>query len=237
MKKILSLLVAGCLLAGNVLAHGIWFEQRRGNFEIVYGENDREDAYAPEVISTAKAYNASGKAIGVKKIGLNDHVRLKPSQDPAILTAVLDGGQYAKMPNGKWIKQKVGNKVSDAAKNMRIFKYGLAILQPATKVPDLKELKMVIVPETDPTKLTAGSELSVRVLVDGKPAVGVEIMEDFRTGPEVASVKTDNKGRAKVKVRKAELNVIAASFALPTDNPGFDEYLMMSTLTFLAGQK
>jgi len=232
--KTLSVLIITCLSAAQVMAHGIWLEQRRGNIEVVYGHGSSEDDYLPERVIIANGYDKSGKNVALKKVALNNYVRLAYDHKPYVIATVLDNGQYAKMPNGKWLTQKIGEKIVGADKNMHIYKYSLAILQEGAKIPALKELRLVIIPETDPTKVAAGSELPVKVLVDGKPTAGVELVADYRSGAEIAAAVTDNKGRAKIKVRNADLNIISAEYALPVSEPAVNEILMHSTLTFSA---
>jgi len=237
--KTVATLILACLGAGQVMAHGIWIEERRGKLEVVYGHGSTEDGYLPERVTVANGYDKSGKAVAVKKLALNDYVRLTTEHHkPAVLATVLDNGQYAKMPNGQWLVQKVGEKIPGADTNMHIYKYSLAILESGAKLPALKELRLAIIPETDPTKVAAGADLAVKVLVDGKPVAGVDLVADYRSGSETSAAVTDNKGKAKIKVRNKELNIISAEYALKVNgNPAINEILMHSTLTFPAATK
>jgi len=57
MKKVFPLLAAA-LFIGQVDAHGLWTEQRRGNIETIYGHGAEDNAFKAEKISGAWAYDA-----------------------------------------------------------------------------------------------------------------------------------------------------------------------------------
>ena len=79
-----------------------------------------------------------------------------------------------------------------------------------------------------------GEYLAVTVLVDGKPAKNIELIGDYVNDPETTVATTDAQGKAKLRVRNAGLNVIAASASLPNDDPEADVRGMFSTLAFVA---
>ncbi|MCY1551635.1 hypothetical protein D9M68_879790 [compost metagenome] len=93
---------------------------------------------------------------------------------------------------------------------------------------------MVIVPETDPLAVGVGKLLPVRVLIDGKPAAGIELIGDYRGAPHQVSAVTDAAGRAQVMVRNEGLNIIAAEANLPVANdPDIETRGLFTSLTFL----
>ena len=57
----------GLLFAGQVSAHGLWTEQRRGNIEVIYGHGAEDNAFKAQKISGAWAYDAGGKMIPVTR--------------------------------------------------------------------------------------------------------------------------------------------------------------------------
>jgi uncharacterized GH25 family protein len=93
---------------------------------------------------------------------------------------------------------------------------------------------MVILPETDPLAVGVGKLLPVRVLIDGKPAAGIDLIGDYRSAPHQISAKTDAQGRAQIEVRNEGLNIIAAEVDLPVANDAdIESRGLFTSLTFL----
>ena len=208
------LLLSALLVIGQVNAHGLWLEQRRGNIETIYGHGAEDNAFKAEKISGAWAYDANGKMIPVTVKRLDDHARLEPLKSPAIVAVALDNGAWSLTPENKWINQG-RSKVPNSTESLHTFKYSLAINQEGARLPKLDQLKMLILPEVDPLKVGPGKPLAVRVLVDGQPVAGVELIGDYRGAPHQVSATTDSEGRAQVLVRNAGLNIISAAISLP----------------------
>lgn len=221
------------LLAGQVQAHGLWTEQRRGNIETIYGHGAEDNAFKAEKISGAWAYDSHGRMIPVTVKRLDDHARLEPLKSPAIVAVVLDNGPWSLTPDKQWINQG-RSKVPNSTQSLHTFKYSLAIYREGVELPALEQLKMVILPEIDPLKVGPGKPLPVRVLIDGKPAAGIELVGDYRGAPHQVSATTDSDGRAQVLVRNEGLNIIAAEASLPVANDADIETRgLFTSLTFL----
>lgn len=233
--KILPLVTGAfciALLAAQASAHGLWTEQRRGNIEVIYGHGAEDDAFKAEKISGAWAYDIAGKMIPVTVERLADHARLQPLKPPAVMAVALDNGAWSKKPDGQWINQG-RSQVPNSTQSLHTYKYSLAIYSKGAKIPDLKQLKMVILPEVDPLEVDPGKPLAVRVLVDGKPMAGIKLVGDYRGAPDEISATTDSEGRATVVVRNQGLNIIAAEVNLPvTDDADIETRGLFTSLTF-----
>lgn len=228
-----SLLLIAALFTGQVSAHGLWTEERRGNIEVIYGHGAEDNAFKAQKISGAWAYDASGKMIPVSVERLADHARLKPLKPPAVLAVALNNGMWSQTADKKWINEG-RSKVPGATEATQTFKYSLAIYQPGAKLPKLEQIKLLILPEVDPLTVGPGKSLPVRVLLDGKPAAGVKLYGDYRSAPNTLSTETDKDGRAQVLVRNEGLNVIAAQVEVPVkDSVDVDSRGLFSSLTFL----
>ncbi|MDH1258095.1 nickel ABC transporter substrate-binding protein [Pseudomonas fluorescens] len=228
-----SLLLLAALFTGQVSAHGLWTEERRGNIEVVYGHGAEDNAFKAQKISGAWAYDAGGKMIPVSVERLADHARLKPLKPPALMAVALNNGMWSQTADKKWINEG-RSKVPGATEATQTFKYSLAIYQPGTKLPKLEQIKLLILPEVDPLTVGPGKSLPVRVLLDGKPAAGVKLYGDYRSAPNTLSTETDKDGRAQVLVRNEGLNVIAAQVEVPVrDSADVDSRGLFSSLTFL----
>ncbi|MFJ4497111.1 DUF4198 domain-containing protein [Pseudomonas atacamensis] len=227
-----SLLLIAALFTGQVSAHGLWTEERRGNIEVIYGHGAEDNAFKPQKISGAWAYDASGKMIPVSVEHLADHARLKPLKPPALMAVALNNGMWSQTADKKWINEG-RSKVPGATEATQTFKYSLAIYQPRAKLPKLDQIKLLILPEVDPLTVGPGKSLPVRVLLDGKPAAGVKLYGDYRSAPNTLSTETDKDGRAQVLVRNEGLNVIAAQVEVPvTDSVDVDSRGLFTSLTF-----
>lgn len=228
-----SLLLIAALFTGQVSAHGLWTEERRGNIEVVYGHGAEDNAFKAQKISGAWAYDASGKMIPVSVERLADHARLKPLKPPAVMAVALNNGMWSQTADKKWINEG-RSKVPGATEATQTFKYSLAIYQPGAKLPKLDQIKLLILPEVDPLTVGPGKSLPVRVLLDGKPAAGVKLIGDYRSAPNTLSTETDKDGRAQVLVRNEGLNVIAAQVEVPVkDSVDVDSRGLFSSLTFV----
>ncbi|MXI45551.1 DUF4198 domain-containing protein [Pseudomonas moraviensis] len=228
-----SLLLLAALFTGQVSAHGLWTEERRGNIEVIYGHGAEDNAFKAQKISGAWAYDASGKMIPVSVERLADHARLKPLKPPAVLAVALNNGMWSQTADKKWINEG-RSKVPGATEATQTFKYSLAIYQPGAKLPKLDQIKLLILPEVDPLTVGPGKSLPVRVLLDGKPAAGVKLIGDYRSAPNTLSTETDKDGRAQVLVRNEGLNVIAAQVEVPVkDSVDVNSRGLFSSLTFL----
>ncbi|USU01483.1 DUF4198 domain-containing protein [Pseudomonas siliginis] len=228
-----SLLLIAALFTGQVSAHGLWTEERRGNIEVVYGHGAEDNAFKAQKVSGAWAYDASGKMIPVSVERLADHARLKPLKPPALMAVALNNGMWSQTADKKWINEG-RSKVPGATEATQTFKYSLAIYQPGARLPKLDQIKLLILPEVDPLTVGPGKSLPVRVLLDGKPAAGVKLIGDYRSAPNTLSTETDKDGRAQVLVRNEGLNVIAAQVEVPVkDSVDVDSRGLFSSLTFV----
>ncbi|MFJ4373293.1 DUF4198 domain-containing protein [Pseudomonas japonica] len=227
-------LLAGLLAtAGTAQGHGLWTEERRGAIEVVYGHGAEDSAFKAQKIKSAWAWDGQGRQIPVSVERLADHARLQPLRAPAGVAVALDNGPWSQTPDKQWVNED-RSKVRDAISSIHTWKYSLAIYQQGAQLPPLKALRLVIVPQVDPLKVGPGKALPVRVLLDGQPLAGVELVGDYRGAPHQVAATTDSEGRASVVVRNEGLNIIAASVTRPLakEAPTAEEGLFTS-LTFL----
>ncbi|PMX03523.1 DUF4198 domain-containing protein [Pseudomonas sp. FW215-R2] len=228
-----SLLLIAALFATHASAHGLWTEQRRGNIEVIYGHGAEDNAFKPQKVSGAWAFDAGGKMIPVSVQRLADHARLQPLKPPAVLAVALNNGMWSQTADKKWINEG-RSKVPGAIESTETLKYSLAIYQSGAKLPKLDQIKLLILPEVDPLTVGPGKSLPVRVLLDGKPAAGVKLIGDYRSAPNTLSSETDKDGRAQVLVRNEGLNVIAAQVEVPVKGCAeVSSRGLFSSLTFL----
>jgi uncharacterized GH25 family protein len=232
-KPSLALLFAALACSTGASAHGLWTEERRGNIEVIYGHGAEDDAYKAQKVSGAWAYDLAGKTIPVTVQRLADHARLQPLSRPAVVAVALDNGMWSQTADKAWVNQG-RSQVPGAVTAIHTFKYSLAIYQQGARLPDPKRLKLVIVPQTDPLTVGPGKPLPVKVLLNGKPAAGIELFGDYRGAPDAVSAVTDAQGLASVEVKNPGLNVIAAQTVVPVaDDKDVTEQGFFTSLTFV----
>lgn len=234
MKLALSLAAAMSIItASSAYAHGIWTETRHGQLAVVYGHGAEDEAYAPERISAVWAYDQAGKQIPVTVERLGDHARLQPLASPAVVTVALDNGVWSKKKDGQSVNAPMAE-VPGAVSASHSYKYSLAILAPHARIPEQLKLAMAIRPLQDPTEVGVGNPLPVEVTIDGKPAAGIALLDDYRGMSDSSSTKTNAQGRANVVIRNAGLNIIAAQAKVPTTGEnGIAERSLFTSLTFV----
>lgn len=232
-KPVLALTLFSALFVGQVSAHGLWTEQRRGNIEVVYGHGAEDSPFKAQKISGAWAFDPQGRMIPVTVQRLDDHARLQPLKPPALISVALDNGMWTRSPDGKWINQG-RSQVPGGTDSTHTFKYSVAIYEQGARLPAFDKIDFVIVPQADPLTVGVGKPLPVRVLVDGKPASGIKLIGDYRGAPHEVSAETDAEGRANVPVRNEGLNIIAAQTTVPVKgNADIAERGLFTSLTFV----
>jgi nickel transport protein len=91
-----------------------------------------------------------------------------------------------------------------------------------------------VVPVTTPLPVKMGESLQLRVLFQGKPAANARVLTDFVNDPDGQPLKTGKDGTVTLKVRNQGLNVIAAIFDGPSDEPTkADKMEHLATLAFV----
>lgn len=91
-------------------------------------------------------------------------------------------------------------------------------------------LPLEIVPEVDPTRLASGQRIAVRVLEDGKPAIGLSVAAATTGGKVTATGVTDGEGHVSLTLHKAGPWLIKAIRLRAGDAPG-DWRSRFTTLT------
>lgn len=226
-------LLAACL-SGELAAHGLWTESRRGHLEAIYGHGAEDDAYDPKKIVGAWAYDRAGGMIPVTVERREDHARFVPLREAATLLVALDNGYWTQDADGRWLP-KGERDVPKAKASGHYSKYSLAILQEGAALPAPDRLRLALLPQQDPLQLKAGDTLTLQVLVDGQPAQDVELIGDYVNDPDQVVARTDAQGRASVPVRNNGLNVIAASVEIPlADDPDARVRGYFGSLSFVA---
>jgi uncharacterized GH25 family protein len=92
-------------------------------------------------------------------------------------------------------------------------------------------MALEIVPESDPTALTQGASLSVRVLAGGKPLAGFPLAAVSSGSPDRALAQTDAEGRVRIVLDRAGPWLLAGTKLSPSARPEADWESDFTTLT------
>ena len=206
---------------GQASAHGVWMAQRSGEMAVVYGHGaeDLDMIRRFERIREVSAFDASGAAVksGVRK---TDHLVLFDlASKPSVLALVLDNGFWSRQADGKWVN-KGRDEVPDAKESGRYIKYAVRLTGPMKSplgpIPG-QVLQVVPVKPTLPHHLN--EQMTVRVLFNGRPVAGARVIRDYVNDPEAKPAITGKDGLFTFRVRNQGLNVIAASYDAPPEDP------------------
>jgi uncharacterized GH25 family protein len=147
----------------------------------------------------------------------------------------FDNGYWTKRADGSWVNEP-RSKVPDAVEAGRYVKHHVAVLRGDVSLPSLPAQPLQIVPLENPLTKKAGDALPVRVLLDGAPLAGAELIVDYINLDTLRAAPTDDDGRTTVPIRNQGLNVIALNHSVPTPgDPDGDETGHTATLAFTLG--
>ncbi|WVT74166.1 DUF4198 domain-containing protein [Sinorhizobium chiapasense] len=131
--------------------------------------------------------------------------------------------------------EQTENEVPGAKQASHSVKYSIGLVHAHGELPDFPAQPLQIVPLDNPIGLKPGERFRVRLLLDGRPLEGKEIILDYAGLPELVAEKTDANGEAEVTLRNAGVNILAVSHAIPLEgNAAADKKGLTATLTFVA---
>lgn len=201
-------------------AHGIWFAQRSGELALIYGHgaDDLDMIKRYDKVTNLSAFDAAGAPLKTALRKTDHLVLVDMSAKPAIVAAVLDNGYWSKGPDDKWVN-KGKDEVPGAKESGRYIKCSVFVKEPLTKpLAALPGQVLQIVPVAAKLPQHMNDAMTVRVLFNGKPAVGAKVIRDYVTDPDQKPAIAGKDGTVALRVRNQGLNVIAASFDAPPDD-------------------
>lgn len=224
---ILLLTLTLSLCPALVVAHDYWIEKRGSDLMVVFGHGTKREDFDPSKIRLLKAYDQSGKEIGVNREKRAPGLQIKTEHPPSLLFVEIDDGYWSKTIYGwKNLPKRKASRVVESNRSLFYSKALLSWSETATK--PLIESRLDIIPLENPFELNPGSLLPIRVLYQGKPVPGVEV----EGGDHQKLSGTDREGLAKVKVSRGH-QIISVSLKEPlNDDPDADHLSITSTVTF-----
>ncbi len=217
-------------------AHGIWFAERATQTALVYGvgADDLDAVKRLPLITNFAAYDANLNPVDAELFVAGPLPLVVSDDQPPVVTAVLDNGTWSKTADGEWHK-KGKDEVPDAVIAEHTMKYAVHLRGKLNKpLAALPNQTLQIIPVNYPLPEMMGDKLKLQVLLNGEPVKNAEIKTDYVNDPDQKPLHTDKKGMVTVKISNQGLNVIAAIYKGPADDPkkvNFVEHT--ATLSFL----
>ncbi|MBD8905294.1 DUF4198 domain-containing protein [Methylorubrum zatmanii] len=219
MKSVACLVAAFLAWTVPATAHDLWLAPGQGGVHVLYGH-----PHEPEMPSAAKlmsltAYEASGtKALAAKA---EAGVLRAAYQGDALVAAAYDNGYWVRLEDGTY--RNASKRVLPlATKSLWSMKFAKAALGAAAPWDRVVGHPLEIVPLEDPA--TASGTIRVKVLFEGRPLASASVVAtdgvNFKSEADQARATTDAEGIARVPLRSAGPQVLAASHHVrPSQTP------------------
>lgn len=226
-------LFCACLLAlsGSLHAHSIWTEPTEGEdnvFVVAFGGHDGElEQYDLKRLSAIRAVGANGEKLGMDWQRMGMAILLKPQGETAVLTLAYDNGYWSTLESGRSVNQPM-NEVKGAVKGVHAMKYHKhqAAFTPAALAVQGQPVELLLSEQPQ-----VGKPFDVQVLVDGRPASGMEVAFNEQG---VQSTYSDDRGMVSM-IAQPGLNMLWTGTRTPlVDDPAATELSIEYTLVFRA---
>jgi len=162
--------------AGTAAAHSAWLErdaQAANAFVVRFGHEGATEPYPPERVIAVRAFDAAGRALPLRREAGPDGVRVTLAASPALLTLDFDNGHWSRVEGGAWVNRPM-NENPGATEGSRALDYGKTIVAWSETVTRPVGQPFEVVPlSARPPR--AGQPWQVRVLIEGRPAAGVDV--------------------------------------------------------------
>lgn len=216
------------LVAFTAQAHDLWLERSGKQLSLYQGHRHSSHAgsdtldYGKHFVTAATCLDARGAR---RPLAVAGSAPWTASGDCAALLLEMSSGYWSKTP---WeTKNAPKNEVPGAMKSWRSLDSLKRIEQWSTPFAQPLGDGLEIVPTGDPFALKPGDKLVVRVLLAGKPQVGVPVAYHGDTRGE-----TDPDGRIAIRLRHGGVQLISASVELPLKDGKADVEVRAATLQF-----
>jgi nickel transport protein len=221
-----------------VLAHDTWIEKRDGQLLVLRGHHGGTiDAYDPALVKEAKALDAKGQAVEMEIVKNNENATLSTKGNPAVVGALYYSGYWLKTTDG-WKKatKREGHGKYNILESSKGEQYLKSVLAPSAESSRSLGQRFEIVPQKDPTTLSPGDTLPIKIFLEGKPLEGAEVTTGGgHESEKKAPLKTDNDGIATVTIARTGPQMVKAKHKIAIkDDPDADVLSLSSSLTFEA---
>jgi nickel transport protein len=235
-KKVLITVLLMFLAGQTASAHDTWIEKRNGELLVLRGhQGGTIDAYDPELVKEAKALDAKGQAVEMEIVKNNENATLSTKGNPAVVGALYYSGYWLKTTDGwkKATKREWHGKyaIVESSKGEQYLK---SFLAPSAESSRSLGQRFEIVPQKDPTTLSPGDTLPIKIFLDGKPLEGAEVTTGGgHESDKKAPLKTDKDGIASITIARTGPQMVKAKHKIAIkDDPDADMLSLAATLTY-----
>jgi hypothetical protein len=221
----LLLAVAACAaLPSRAAGHELWLERTADGFALRGGHRGGEAVRIdPAKVKAFRCARAGEAAHAVTPLASGPEVRVVARCDAA--SALVEHGYFVLTPDGE--RNVPRTEAQDAVESWRSRQLAKWVdarsASAAAPLGDALEL----VPVTDLARARKGGRVTLRVLLEGKPAAGAVVS----IGHE-ALAETGRSGEARVTVRHAGAETISAVLRRPLGAPEAETDVLEASLTF-----
>jgi hypothetical protein len=232
--------ILGVLAQSVAAAHGIWFAQRATQTALIYGvgADDLDMVKRQGLVTRIDGFDEELQPVPTQLRVAGPLLLVESEAAPAVVSAVMFNGIWSRLPDGKWVK-KGRDEVPEATISEKNTKYAVYLRgELSGALQPLPGQRLQILPLAEKLPALLDQPLQLRVLFDGKPMAGVRILRDYVNDPDAEPLTTGADGTVTIKVRNQGLNVVAAIYDGPSDEPKkADKMEHLATLAFVLPHK
>ncbi len=247
-KTALACCLGMCLLLMTVAAraHDLWLMADQpaagqpARLTVAFGHSFPSDQGVEQAKLLAPTLRGPQGVVALKAGDKQDWLGAAPlAPGSYVATAGLKPTWFSKTPEGYQDLPK--DQTPGAISCVRSVKYAKALINLGGKpgeIPQPLGQTLEIVPLADPAGLKAGGELPVRVLFEGKPLAGAQVLATFASFSQASdtyafAARAGKDGKALVKLWHPGHWLILVKHEYPYANPAeCDKFMHSATLTF-----
>lgn len=226
------LLLASLVLTAPVSAHTVWLVPEKGQtgqWHVLFGGHAGQlNTYPASKLKEVRALAPNGKILPLRRTVADDGVHLKIDGTPSVILAHYDNGIHTVRSNGPSVEKPM-NQVPNAIKATRAIKWHKTIANWAPNATTVYNQPFELIP-LSASQPVAGQPMKLRVLINGKPAPGIEISRN----EEGNGTYTDAQGIASFTPQKGFNKIWSGKRSPVKGNPAYTEESIEYSLGFFA---
>lgn len=231
-RRLLAATILVCLVSPLASAHTVWLEQdgSQNDYTVRFGGHAGVlEEFPPQKLKQIAAKDADGLEVSVAREDMQAGVRLSAAQTPSLITLFYDNGYWSTLSNGRSENLPM-DQVADAVSAVSAVKYHKYIQRWDAQATKPQGQAFELLP-LDAKAPAAGQPVSFQVLIDGKPAEGIELA----FGEAGKDAVSDANGHATLTTRSGVNRIWAGQRLEVADNPHYTQLSTEYSLVFYAG--
>jgi nickel transport protein len=234
MKKTLLFLALAATAGGlQALAHDAWVDALGGPvYKVFYGHKAPE-AYQATKITSIKVLDAAQKSLKFTQAPVPGGMTLTPASQPALFALEFDNGYWVKVGDEKEsrnVRKSALPAGTVGGQSSHPLKFSKTMLRWAPWMSKALGQRIEFVPVGLTAMPQAGSQLKLRLLLDGKPLANQMVENNSNE----AGPKTDAKGEVTVTVLKGINRYATDHDIMQANMPDAQRLSLTAALVFAA---